>query len=298
MCRDTTRAASRSNYRMFRTELRKFGRLYQLAATISRPKTAFRRRDRRPGPSRQRLATGKPAPVTTFCGRRPDPARPSRRRSGARFSMPCGSTGGWCSAARSRDSGRRIGGSRPFISYPHFLLFIEALGSFGIAVAFAEILEALGIPGPAQAMAAAAALFVATLGTLLKYTENLTYLLYLLCDTIWTWEFSHRQRPEWDQRIDRFCAISHGGRAQQRCRGNRRRRSQFGDRSWESRSWHGRSSSIPPSDSMARASSLLTIGGNFPIVGFHAAAQDFAIICGSSRWNLRSTGSTASRART
>src|ERR1700730_16306134 len=27
-------------YRMFRTELRKFGRLYQLAATISRPKVA------------------------------------------------------------------------------------------------------------------------------------------------------------------------------------------------------------------------------------------------------------------
>ena len=39
---------------------------------------------------------------------------------------------------------------------------------------------------------------------MLKYTENATYVLYLLCDTIWTWEFSHRERPEWDQRIDRF----------------------------------------------------------------------------------------------
>ena len=29
-------------------------------------------------------------------------------------------------------------------------------------------------------------------------------MLYLLSDTIWTWEFSHRQRPEWDERIDRF----------------------------------------------------------------------------------------------
>ena len=53
-------------------------------------------------------------------------------------------------------------------------------------------------------MAAAAALFVAVLGSVLKYTENQTYLLYLLSDTIWTWEFSHRQRPEWDARIDRF----------------------------------------------------------------------------------------------
>ena len=39
---------------------------------------------------------------------------------------------------------------------------------------------------------------------MLKYTENATYVLYLLCDTIWTWEFSHRERPDWDQRIDRF----------------------------------------------------------------------------------------------
>ena len=47
-------------------------------------------------------------------------------------------------------------------------------------------------------------MFVALLGSVLKYTENATYLLYLLSDTIWTWEFSHRQRPEWDARIDRF----------------------------------------------------------------------------------------------
>src|SRR3954467_1986696 len=46
--------------------------------------------------------------------------------------------------------------------------------------------------------------FIALLGSVLKYTESQTYLLYLLRDTIWTWEFSHRQRPEWDQRIDRF----------------------------------------------------------------------------------------------
>src|SRR6202040_4448947 len=64
-------------------------------------------------------------------------------------------------------------------------------------------LEALGIPG-FLSIAAAAVVFVAVLGTMLKYTEDRTYLLYLLSDTTWTWEFSHRQRPEWDQRIDRF----------------------------------------------------------------------------------------------
>ena len=90
-----------------------------------------------------------------------------------------------------------------FITYPHFLLFNEALFSAAIAFVFGWGLEALGIPG-FLSIAAAVALFVAVLGTMLKYTENLTYLLYLLSDTIWTWEFSHRQRPEWDQRIDRF----------------------------------------------------------------------------------------------
>jgi hypothetical protein len=40
-------------YRMFRTELRKFGRLYQLTATISRPQGAPTARPR-PGPSRPR----------------------------------------------------------------------------------------------------------------------------------------------------------------------------------------------------------------------------------------------------
>ena len=42
------------------------------------------------------------------------------------------------------------------------------------------------------------------MGAVLKYTEKRTYVLYLLSDTIWTWQFSHRQRPDWDQRIDRF----------------------------------------------------------------------------------------------
>jgi hypothetical protein len=67
---------------------------------------------------------------------------------------------------------------------------------------FEKGLNALGIPD-VFSIAAASAIFVALLGAVLKYTENATYVLYLLCDTIWTWEFAHRERPEWDQRIDR-----------------------------------------------------------------------------------------------
>ena len=92
---------------------------------------------------------------------------------------------------------------------------------------FEKGLDALGIPAPFS-IAAATAIFVALLGTVLKYTESRTYLLYLLSDTIWTWEFSHRQRPEWDQRIDRFAQHLVKVARDQRRRGNRHRRPQFG----------------------------------------------------------------------
>ena len=117
-------------------------------------------------------------------------------------------------------------------------------------------------------------MFVALLGTVLKYTENATYVLYLLSDTIWTWEFSHRQRPEWDQRIDRFAQhLVKVARASDA----------------EEIVIVGHSSgSFLGTEILARALKLdpalgrhgprvvlLTIGGNFPIVGFHAVSQDF-----------------------
>ena len=150
---------------------------------------------------------------------------------------------------------------------------VEALCSFGIAFAFAKGLDALGIPD-LFSFAAATAVFVALLGTVLKYTENQTYLLYLLSDTIWTWEFSHRQRPEWDERIDRF--------AQHLV--NVARTSDAEEIVVVGHS----SGSFLGAEILARALKLdpalgrhgprivlLTIGGNFPIVGFHAASQDF-----------------------
>ena len=113
------------------------------------------------------------------------------------------------------------------------------------------------------------------LGTVLKYTENHTYLLYLLSDTIWTWEFSHRQRPEWDAAHRPLRAASRQGRA----RAAMPRKSSIVGHS---------SGSFLGIEILARALKLdpdlgrhgprivlLTIGGNFPIVGFHAASQDF-----------------------
>jgi pimeloyl-ACP methyl ester carboxylesterase len=259
-------------YRMFRTELRKFGRLYQLGATVSRPQVA---------------PDGESASWTIET-----------------------KAGDWQTRTRydflrwedliQRDLAAPIWGTvfhamwiywrlvfsgtiaqfwkahwrfATFITYPHLMLLVEALCALGIAFAFEKGLGALGIPG-LFSTAAAAALFVALLGTILKYTENLTYLLYLLSDTIWTWEFSHRQRPEWDQRIDRFANylvdVARSSDAEEIV-------------------VVGHSSgSFLGAEILARALKLdpnlgrhgprivlLTIGGNFPIVGFHAVSQEF-----------------------
>ncbi|MFL6836608.1 MAG: hypothetical protein ACJ8FZ_04795, partial [Bradyrhizobium sp.] len=160
-----------------------------------------------------------------------------------------------------------------FLTYPHFVLLLEAVCTAGIAFAFEKGLDALGIPD-LFSIAAATAIFVALLGTVLKYTENSTYVLYLLSDTIWTWEFSHRQRPEWDQRLDRFA---------------RHLVNVARDSEAEEIVVVGHSSgSFLGTEILARALKLdpalgrhgprvvlLTIGGNFPIVGFHSVSQDF-----------------------
>jgi pimeloyl-ACP methyl ester carboxylesterase len=259
-------------YRMFRTELRKFGRLYHLSASISPPQVA---------------PDGETASWTIETK-----AGDWQTRTSYDFLR-------WEDLIQ-RDLAAPIWGTvfhamwiywrlvfsgtiarfwkahwrfATFITYPHLVLLVEALCAAGIAFAFEKGLDALGIPDPFS-IAAAAALFVAVLGTVLKHTENQTYLLYLLSDTIWTWEFSHRQRPEWDERIDRFAQyLAKVARSSDA----------------EEIVVVGHSSgSFLGAEILARALKLdpalgrhgprivlLTIGGNFPIVGFHAASQDF-----------------------
>ncbi len=257
---------------MFRTELRKFGRLYQLAATISRPQVAP---DGEIASWTIETKAGDWQTRTSYNFLRfedliqRDLAAPIWRTvlhaMWIYWRLVFGGT-----IARFWKAHWRFA---TFISYPHFLLFNGAIWSLGLAFAFEKGLEALGIPS-LFSTAAAAAFFVAALGTLLKYTENRTYLLYLLSDTIWTWEFSHRQRPEWDQRIDRFAQyLAKVARAS--------------DADEIVIVGHS-SGSFLGTEILARALKLdpalgrngprivlLTIGGNFPIVGFHAASQDF-----------------------
>ena len=189
-------------YRMFRTELRKFGRLYQLQATISRPKVAADDEiaswtiDTKAEDWQTRTAYDF-LRFEDFIQQ--DLASPIWRTV---FSAV------WIywrlvfagTIARFGKANWRFA---TFITYPHLMLLLEAACAAAIAFVFEKGLNALGIPD-IFSIAIATAMFVALLGTVLKYTENATYVLYLLCDTIWTWEFSRRERPEWDQRIDRF----------------------------------------------------------------------------------------------
>jgi len=259
-------------YRMFRTELRKFGRLYQLSATISRPQSA---------PDGERASWAIETKASDWQTRTSYDFLRFEDLIQRDLAAPIWGTvfqaiwiywrlvfGG--TIARFWKAHWRFA---TFITYPHLLLLVEALCSFAIAAVFAKGLDALGIPD-LFSVAAAIALFVALLGTVLKYSENQTYLLYLLSDTIWTWEFSHRQRPEWDQRIDRFAqhlvSVARSSDAEEIVVVGHSSGSFLGAEIL------ARALKLDPS--LGRHGPrivLLTIGGNFPIVGFHAASQDF-----------------------
>ena len=259
-------------YRMFRTELRKFGRLYQVNATISRPKVA---------------ADDEIASWTIDT--KADDWQTHTAYDFLRFedfiqrdlASPIWRTvlqAVWI-YLRLIVSGTILRFAKAnwrfatFISYPHIVLLLEAMLVAAVAFVFEKGLTAIGIPSPIS-IAAAVAIFVALLGVMLKYTENSTYVLYLLADTIWTWEFSHRERPEWDQRIDRF--------AQHLV--NVARSTEADEIVIVGHS----SGSFLGTELLARALQLdpalgergprvvlLTIGGNFPIVGYHSVSKNF-----------------------
>ena len=263
-------------YRMFRTELRKFGRLYDLTTTVSRPNRPPDGEFAAESASWRIETTGQGWHTRTdyeflrwedLIQR--DLAWPVWKTLAYAIAiywrLVFSGTMGRFWAAHWRFA--------TFISYPHVLLLNEAIWCAAVAWGFGWGLQWLGIHG-FLAVAAAAALFVAALGTLLKTTEQRSYLLYLMSDTIFTWQFSHGQRPEWDARIDRFAQhlveVAQSSAAQEIV-------------------LVGHSSgSFLGSEILARALKLdpdlgrhgprivlLTLGGNMPIVGFHAAATGF-----------------------
>src|ERR1700716_4081303 len=144
---------------MFRTELRKFGRLYQLAATISRPQVAP---DGETASWTIETQASEWQTHTSYDFLRFEDliqrhlAAPIWRTvlhaMWIYWRLVFGGT-----IARFWKAHWRFA---TFITYPHFLLFIEALWSLGVAFAFGWGLETLGIP-PFLSIAASVALFVA-----------------------------------------------------------------------------------------------------------------------------------------
>lgn len=259
-------------YRMFRTELRKFSRLYQLSTTIGRPQST-------PDGeiaswSIETSADGWRTRTTydflrfeDFIQR--DLASPIFRTvlHAAIIYWRLVFNG---TVARFTRANWRFA---TFITYPHFILLLEALCAAAFAFVFQKGLDALGVPLLLSAPAALA-LFVAVLGSILKYTENRTYVLYLLCDWIWTWEFAHRQRRGWDERIDRFaaylCKVARTSDADEIVLVGHSSGSFLGTEIL------ARALKLDPS--LGRHGPrvlLLTLGGNYPIVGFHKCAQYF-----------------------
>ena len=160
-----------------------------------------------------------------------------------------------------------------FATYPHIVFWFE-VACLALIASFVRLgLDALGIPSPFDWLATTA-LFIAALWALLKTTEKYTYLLYLMCDTIWTWEFSHSERPEWDARLDRFaqhlCDVARNTDAQEIVL--------IGHSSGSFLGTEILARALARDPALGRHGPrivLLTLGGNYPIVGYNKAAQFF-----------------------
>ena len=183
-----------------------------------------------------------------------------------------------------------------FITYPHILFWFEVACLAVLASLVRRALDVSGLPSPFDWLVTTA-LFMAALWALLKTTEKYTYLLYLMCDTIWTWQFSHGERGEWDARLDRFaehlCAVARESDAQEIVLVGHSSGSFLGTEFWRAR-W----SAIPRWVNTARASCCSRSAAIPRSSAITRRRSSSATICGGLRPSPRSTGSTVRRART
>jgi hypothetical protein len=160
-----------------------------------------------------------------------------------------------------------------FVLYPAVLMTFWLLLGAGAGAAVAAVLEALGaapLIGRSLGVVAGFGAYAA----LLRATERYTYLLYLCDDVSSTFQFAHRKRPDWEQRMQTFA-----GYVVEAVRNS--------DADEVVIVGHS-SGSFLAADVLDRALALdpalgrrgppvrlLTIGANLPIIGFHAKAQWF-----------------------
>jgi hypothetical protein len=160
-----------------------------------------------------------------------------------------------------------------FILYPLVLMtFWLALGA-GVGGLAAKALVMLGLM-PLAAAVIGAAIGFAVFALAVRLTEPQTYILYLCDDVASTYQYAHRQRPDWDERMETFAGYVVDA---------------VREKDADEVVIVGHSSgSFLAVDVLDRALTrdpalgrhgpkvrLLTIGANLPIVGFHRAAQWF-----------------------
>jgi hypothetical protein len=160
-----------------------------------------------------------------------------------------------------------------FTLYPFLLMSLWVLLGAVAGVLATKLLIALGAP-LALAGIAGIATGIGSFSTLLWLTERKTYLLYLCDDGASTYQFAHRRRPDWEERMETFAGYLVDS---------------IRDSAADEVVVVGHSSgSFLAVDVLDRALArdpalgrhgpkvaLLTIGANLPIVGFHTQAQWF-----------------------
>lgn len=160
-----------------------------------------------------------------------------------------------------------------FISYPYVALLAEILVAGGIGLAVHGGLAALGLPGIVSAALAIAA-FAGTLAGLVVKGEPYTYMLYLMADTIFTYQFAHGRRPDWDERVERFAR--HLADVARTTDADELVVVGHSSGSFLGVEIVARALEIDPDLGRHHARiAFLTVGGNLPIVGFLPPAQAF-----------------------
>ena len=160
-----------------------------------------------------------------------------------------------------------------FTIYPMVLMTVWLLLGALLGMLFMKVVADLGAP-PLVANIVGLVTGLGSFSSILLLTESKTYLLYLCDDVVATQQFAHRQRPDWEERMDAFA-----GEVADAVRGS--------DADEVVIVGHS-SGSFLAVDVLDRALArdpqlgkhgprvaLLTVGANLPIIGFHPQAQWF-----------------------
>ncbi|MGC1466669.1 MAG: hypothetical protein WA792_13145 [Pseudolabrys sp.] len=90
-----------------------------------------------------------------------------------------------------------------FVLYPMILMTLFIFGGALVGALCMKLVAALGAPA-LVARFVGIVTGVGSFASILWLTEQKTYLLYLCDDGISTYQFAHRQRPDWEERMEIF----------------------------------------------------------------------------------------------